>query len=291
MRRMKPLPKIRLEKIDQSPIVQGRAEYQARLAELQVRMLSIQQAFFHGRRRGIVVVEGWDAAGKGGMIRRLTESLDQRSIRVWPIGPPEPNEQARHYLYRFWTRLPEPGTLAIFDRSWYGRVLVERVEKLTDAEAWKRGYDEINAFEHELIADGVKLVKIFLHITPDEQLRRYAERLSNPYKRWKLTTADLRSHKLWDRYVKAAEEMFVRTSTREVPWTAVAANHKWSARIASIDAIADGLSEGIDLAPPPIDEDLRRAALRLLGDGLEADELPKVLASPPKSAKPLKRKR
>ena len=128
--------KIRLDDLDMAAGISGENEYEARLRKLQLKMLSIQQAYYHGRLRGVVVVEGWDAAGKGGMIRRLGEKLDPRGLRVWPIGPPDPKEQARHYLYRFWAKLPEPGTLAIFDRSWYGRVLVERVEGFARKPEW-----------------------------------------------------------------------------------------------------------------------------------------------------------
>lgn len=257
-------PKIRLGRLDMTAAIEGEQEYLARLAKLQLKMLSIQQTYYHEGRRAIVVVEGWDAAGKGGFIRRLTERLDPRGFRVWPIGPPDPQDQARFYLYRFWTRLPEPGTIAIFDRSWYGRVLVERVEGLIDRPVWRRAYDEINAFEAMLAADGVRIVKLFLHITPEEQLRRFQERLDNPYKRWKLTEADLRSHNLWDDYVAAAEEMFERTSTGAGAWTAIAANHKWHARLAAIERVSAVLGQGFKLAPPPIDPRVRAEAMALI---------------------------
>jgi polyphosphate kinase 2 (PPK2 family) len=226
--------------------------------------VSIQQTYYHDRRRGIVAVEGWDAAGKGGMIRRLTEKLDPRGIRVWPIGPPDPVEQGRHYLYRFWTKLPEPGGIAVFDRSWYGRVLVERVDKLAPKEAWKRAYDEINAFEKMLIDDGVRLVKLFLHITPEEQLERFVARLNAPYKRWKLTESDIRVHRQWDKYEDVIEDMFDKTSTGKAPWHAIPANQKWYARVAAIETIADEFSRGLDLRPPSIDPKVKLAALRLL---------------------------
>lgn len=261
---MNAMKKIRLGRLDMNADVKNRKTYEARLAKLQTRMLSIQQAYYRGGRRGIVVVEGWDAAGKGGMIHRMVELLDPRGVHVWPIAAPDPLEQARHYLYRFWTKLPEPGRLAVFDRSWYGRVLVERVEGLADKAAWRRAYEEIRDFEAMLIADGVRIVKIFLHISPEEQLRRFAERLDNPFKRWKLTPADIQSHLLHDRYVAAADEMFDRTSTRDAPWFAIPANHKWHARLAAIENVADVLAKGVDLHPPPVDKKLRKAALRVL---------------------------
>lgn len=254
----------RLKTLDMDASLKNKDEYERRLETLQNRMLAIQQAFFHAGLRGVVAVEGWDAAGKGGMIRRLTETLDPRGIKVWPIGPPEASEQGRHYLYRFWTKLPEPGTIAVFDRTWYGRVLVERVDKLAGEQAWKRAYDEINDFERMLVADGVRLVKLFLHITPEEQLRRFAERLHNPYKRWKLRESDIRVHLQWEDYVEAIEDMFDRTWTKAAPWRVIPANQKWYGRIASMGAITDAFAKGIDLKPPPIDPKVERAALRLL---------------------------
>lgn len=256
---------IRLSQLDMSERVRDKARYEHQLEQLQLKLLSIQQAYYHTNRRGIIVLEGWDAAGKGGLIRRLTERLDPRGIKVWPIGPPEPSEQGRHYLYRFWTKLPEPGTLAVFDRSWYGRVLVERVEGITERAAWQRAYHEINAFEKMLTDDDVRLVKLFLHITPEEQIERFAERLNSPYKQWKLTESDIHAHLHWDAYVEAADAMFARTSTKTAPWTVIPANQKWVARLRGLSAIATVLSRGVDLRPPAVDAKARRAALRLLG--------------------------
>jgi AMP-polyphosphate phosphotransferase len=206
------------------------------------------------------VFEGWDAAGKGGAIRRLTEKLDPRGFHVWPIGAPTAPEQGRHYLYRFWTKLPEPGLVAIFDRSWYGRVLVERVEGLAKKSEWKRAYEEINEFERMLVDDGVRVVKVFLHITPDEQLRRFAERLNNPHKRWKLTEADIESHLHWKDYADAVEDMFDETSTKAVPWTAIFADKKWIARVKVLEAVTDALADGVDLKPPPMDPKVKKFA-------------------------------
>jgi polyphosphate kinase 2 (PPK2 family) len=254
-----------LKRLDMKARLKDEDEYERRLETLQNKMLSIQQAYYHAGRRGIVAVEGWDAAGKGGMIRRLTEKLDPRGVKVWPIGPPEPSEQGRHYLYRFWTKLPEPGTIAIFDRTWYGRVLVERVDKLIAKDAWQRAYDEINDFERMLVDDGVRMTKVFLHISPEEQLKRFAERLHDPYKRWKLRESDIRVHMQWDDYAEAIDDVFGRTSTKAAPWTVIPANQKWYARVAAITAITDAFSRGIDIRPPPIDPKVERSALRLLG--------------------------
>jgi polyphosphate kinase 2 (PPK2 family) len=245
--------------------VTDRADYDAAIENLQLKMLRIQQAYFHQRRRAIVVFEGWDASGKGGAIRRLTEHLDPRGVKVWPIGPPHPDEQGRHYLYRFWQRLPEPGTLAIFDRSWYGRVLVERVESLAPKEAWRRAYGEIVEFERMLTEDGVRVVKLFLDITRDEQLRRFAQRLKSPEKRWKLTDADLRSRALWPDYVRAAEEMFARTNRPHAHWHIVPANRKWFARTRVLEIVTDELKAGVDIRAPTLDPAIQRATARKLG--------------------------
>ena len=250
--------KIRLARLVQPKPFADKAEYETHLDRLQKKMLSIQQTFFHEKLRAILVFEGWDAAGKGGAIRRLTETLDPRGFHVWPIGAPKPDEQGRHYLYRFWERLPEPGTIAIFDRSWYGRVLVERVEGLSPKPTWKRAYREIKEFERMLVDDGVRLVKVFLHIPPEEQLRRFAERLSNPYKRWKLTEDDIRNHRRWDDYAEAIDEMFERTSTKHAPWHAIYAEKKWVARVEVLKAVTDALAAGVEVTPPPIDPEVKK---------------------------------
>lgn len=264
--------KIRLDKLDMTAEgIGSKDDYERRLAKLQKDLLHIQQTYWHEKRRAILVFEGWDAAGKGGCIRRLTEPLDPRGFHVWPIGAPAADEQGKHYLYRFWTKLPAPGTFAIFDRSWYGRVLVERVEGFADKEQWKRAYDEINQFEKMLTDDGVRIIKIFMHITPDEQLNRFRERLSNPYKRWKLTEEDLRNRARWDDYSKAIEAMFDKTSTETAPWRAVPANSKWHARLKVMEIVTEALSRGVNVAPPPIDLTVARIAAEVLGVHLTFD--------------------
>lgn len=250
--------KIRLDRLKQMKPFADKDEYEKALEKLQNQMLLVQQTYFHEHRRAILVFEGWDAAGKGGAIRRLTETLDPRGFHVWPIGVPKPDEQGRHYLYRFWARLPEPGTMAIFDRSWYGRVLVERVEGLVPKETWKRAYDEINEFERMLVDDGVRIVKLFLHISPEEQLQRFAERLSTPYKRWKLTEADFRDHQRWDDYVEAIEDMFDHTSTKHVPWNVIYAEKKWVARVEVLKTVTEALAADVKVSPPPIDPEVKK---------------------------------
>ena len=258
--------KIRLGKLDMtSTRYDNREDYERRLGKLQKELLRIQQTYWHERRRAILVFEGWDAAGKGGCIRRLTEPLDPRGFHVWPIGAPTAEEQGKHYLYRFWTRLPAPGTFAIFDRSWYGRVLVERVEGFAPKEAWRRAYDEIVEFERLLTDDGARIIKIFMHITPDKQLNRFRERMANPYKRWKLTEEDLRNRSRWDDYVKAIEAMFDRTSTENAPWQAVEANSKWHARLRVLEIVTEALKKGVNVTPPPVDLAVARIAAEVLG--------------------------
>jgi polyphosphate kinase 2 (PPK2 family) len=229
-----------------------RAAYEARLLELQRTLSLIQQAYLHSGANAVVVFEGWDAAGKGGVIRRMTAVLDPRGCRVWPIGAPSGPDCNRHYLARFWDKLPSKGGIAIFDRSWYGRVLVERVEGLAPEARWRAAYAEINEFERLLREDGTRLVKIFLHISAEEQLRRFEARLREPAKRWKLSYEDFRNRARWADYVAAAEEMFARTE-RHVPWTVVASEDKKAGRIAALEHVVTRLSEGVDLNPPPLD--------------------------------------
>lgn len=269
MSAVKTTAKIRLADLDNSARVVERKDYESRLVELQLKMLRIQQAYFHEKKRALIVFEGWDAAGKGGTIRRMTERLDPRGCKVWPIAAPKAEEQGRHYLYRFWTRLPEPGTIALFDRSWYGRVLVERVEGFAKKDEWKRAYHEIREFERMLTDDGVHIVKLFFHITPEEQLKRFAERLRNPYKRWKLTEEDIRNREKWPEYEKAIEEMFDETSTENAPWSAVPANQKWYVRLKALEVVTEALAQGLNLQPPPLDPVVQLAAAERLGLSIE----------------------
>ncbi|MFO1061623.1 MAG: polyphosphate kinase [Dongiaceae bacterium] len=242
-----------LDKVDLGRKLKDEETYERRLKALQLDMLNLQQAYQRQGRRGIIVLEGWDTAGKGGLIRRMSARLDPRNFRVWPIGAPLPAEQGRHYLYRFWKRLPEPGMIAVFDRSWYGRVLVERVEGLAKKAEWKRAYEEINEVERMLTDAGARLVKLFLHITPEAQLERFRERLSVPYKRWKLTAEDLRNRRHWAEYETAIDEMFRRTSTTFAPWHAVPSVFKWYGRVKALELIRDTLGKDVDVTPPPAD--------------------------------------
>lgn len=200
----------------------------------------------HRKARGqgistILVFEGWDAAGKGGAIRRVTAALDAASYQIVPIAAPTDEERAHHYLWRFWRHLPRSGTLTIFDRSWYGRVLVERVEGLASPAQWMRAYSEINQFEEQLVDHGIVLIKYWLHITPDEQLRRFQERRRLSFKQWKLTDEDWRNRRKRHDYDGAVNEMVARTSTRAAPWTLVEANDKYYARLKVIKVLSDRL--------------------------------------------------
>lgn len=161
--------------------------------------------------------------------------------------------------------MPKPGRIAIFDRSWYGRVLVERVEKLAEKRAWRRAYQEINEFERMLTDDGVRIIKLFMHISPEEQLARFKERLHNPYKRWKLTEEDIRNRGRWHDYEKATEDMFDYTDTQQAPWHLISAEHKWFARVSVMETIVKALSKHVDITPPPLDEDFIKLAEEQLG--------------------------
>jgi polyphosphate kinase 2 (PPK2 family) len=189
----------------------------------------------------ILVVEGWDAAGKGGAIRRITGALDARSYQVIPIAAPTDEERAHHYLWRFWRHLSRAGRLTVFDRSWYGRVLVERVEGFATEEEWRRAYSEIGEFEEQLVERGIVLVKYWVHISPDEQLRRFKERQQARYKQWKLTDEDWRNRAKWSEYERAVNDMIVQTSTRLAPWTLVEGNDKYFARLKVLKTLCASL--------------------------------------------------
>lgn len=211
------------------------------IKKLQLEMLRIQQGVWHRKDRVIIMFEGFDASGKGGAIRNLTEVLDPRSVKVHPIAAPTADEKGKHWLYRFWVNLPAPGHIAIFDRSWYGRVLVERVDKLIPKEQWKEAYEEINEFERTLQKDGIIIIKIFLAITKDEQLKRFHDRLNDPYKQWKLTLDDVKARSKWDEYVKAVDEMFSKTNPKSSPWHLILGNNKPYARSQTLEVVTTQL--------------------------------------------------
>jgi polyphosphate kinase 2 (PPK2 family) len=194
----------------------------------------------------MVVFEGWDASGKGGAIRRLVAPLDPRHVRVAQFGAPSHDELRHHFLWRFFPALPGWGGMTIFDRSWYGRVLVERVENLATEAQWRRAYDEIVGFEHSLAEEGMVIIKLWLQISPDEQLRRFEDREGDPLKRWKLTDEDWRNRGQRAAYEDAVEEMLERTDMPLAPWDAIAAEQKRYGRLAVLEAVIRGMEAGME---------------------------------------------
>ena len=196
-----------------------------------------------------VVFEGWDASGKGGAIKRLVDHLDPRHVRVAQFGAPSPDEKRHHFLWRFWPVLPGRGGMSVLDRSWYGRVLVERVEEFATVEQWSRAYDEIVDFERTLTAEGMILVKFWLHVTPEEQQRRFDGRRANPLKSWKLTDEDWRNREKHSLYVDAVEDMLERTDHPAAPWHVVPAQDKRYARVYVVRKVADAIEAAGVVAP------------------------------------------
>lgn len=257
-------PAFRLSRVALDKTIDN-ATYERGLADLQLLLRQIQQAYLASGGRAILVFEGWDAAGKGGTIRRMSAVMDPRGFKVWPISAPSAEDKAHHFLYRFWGRIPPRGAISVFDRSWYGRVLVERVEGLASREEWSRAYREINEFERMLSDDGARIVKLFLHVSPEEQLKRFEQRLNDPLKRWKLTYEDFRNRERRPDYEAAVEEMVERTSTAVAPWYVIPAEDKKHARIESLRLITETLAEGVDLRPQPMDAEAKTLARALFG--------------------------
>jgi len=239
-------------------------KYKRDLAKLQKRLEHIQVAHIVNKRPAVVMFEGWDAAGKGGIIQRLSAEWDPRTYRVWPIAAPSADEKAHHFLWRFWKRLPADGNIAVFDRSWYGRVLVERVEEFATRREWERCYDAINAFEAGLIENDTTLIKIFVHITQAEQDRRLEARLRDPWKHWKTGLDDYHNRSRREDYLAAMHEMFARTDTAAAPWIVIDGNDKKAARIAALTVVADRLEGGVAMVPPPLDPAVLKVAKKAL---------------------------
>lgn len=234
-----------LEKIDISKTL-TREEYKKQLVSHQVRLGQLAYQVYVQKRPVIIVYEGWDAAGKGGNIKRVTEALDPRGYVVYAIAAPSGEDKTHHYLWRFWRRLPETGQIAIFDRSWYGRVMVERLEGFCTEEEWKRAYREINQFERKLVDFGTILVKFWIHISPEEQLSRFEARQDTAYKSWKLTDEDWRNRQKWDQYQEAVEDMLLKTSTITAPWTIIEGNSKYFARVKALKTIVETLEQELE---------------------------------------------
>lgn len=233
-----------LDKCDMT-LALDKETYRTRLAELQVRLRELEFAIYHERVPVMIMYEGWDAAGKGGNIKRVVERLDPRGYTVVSVAAPRGDEKTHQYLWRFWQHIPKAGHVAIFDRSWYGRVLVERIEGFCTTDDWKRAYQEINEFESQIVSFGGVIVKFWIHITQEEQLRRFEERKDDPFKNWKLTDEDWRNRDKWNPYMEAVEEMLMRTSTHYAPWTIIEGNDKYYARIKALSTITEAIQAGL----------------------------------------------
>lgn len=220
-------------------------DYARAFHKQQSRLYEAQQAAREAGISTVLAFEGWDAAGKGGAIRRLAYALSAYNYKVVPIAAPTEEERKHHYLWRFWRVLDRAGHITIFDRSWYGRVLVERVDNLVPKAAWQRAYDEINTFEEEMTASGILLLKFWLHISKDEQLQRFKDRAKDPARQWKLTDDDFHNRRNWNAYVAAVNDMVKRTSTDTAPWHLVPANSKKFARITIMDTLAGALEAAL----------------------------------------------
>ena len=221
-------------------------EYAEELDVLQKELLALHYELYRRRIPVIIAYEGWDAAGKGGNIKRITSALDCRGYEVHPIASPEPHEKARHFLWRFWTRLPKDGHIAIFDRTWYGRVMVERLEGFCSENDWMRAYNEINEFEHELVDPGAVVLKYWVQIDKDTQLARFTERQNTPEKQWKITDEDWRNREKWDLYEAAINEMIHKTSTTFAPWHILESNNKYYARIKAMRIMVEALDKACE---------------------------------------------
>jgi polyphosphate kinase 2 (PPK2 family) len=229
-----------------------REEYVHELIRYQLQLRTLAYQLYVQKRPLVIVYEGWDAGGKGGNIKRITEKLDPRGYEVYPIAAPSGEDKTHHYLWRFWRRLqaPDEKQILIFDRSWYGRVMVERLEGFCTEEEWKRAYREINEFERQLVDFGTILAKFWIHISKEEQLERFQERQETPYKAWKLTDEDWRNRQKWDMYEEAVNDMLLKTSTLTAPWTIVEGNCKWYARVKALRTLVELLSRELDYIPP-----------------------------------------
>ncbi len=222
---------VSLGAVDLGVSVEDDESYEKALKVLQERAFELQIQTYLAKRRAVLVFEGWDASGKGGVIRRLTSLMDPRGYKVWPIGAPSEEEKRHHYLWRFWARTPGAGEVCVFDRSWYGRVLVERVEGFARPAEWRRAYAEINAFERMLTDDGVLMAKFFVHIDKQTQLQRFRAREKDPSKRYKLGPDDWRNRSKWKKYEGAIQDMLDHTHRPDAPWHVVPGNDKRYARL------------------------------------------------------------
>lgn len=234
-----------LQGVDLSKTI-DREEYKRRRKDLQKRLLTLQNKMYLKRVPVILAFEGWDAGGKGGAIKRLTQAMDPRGYEVVPVAAPNDIEKSHHYLWRFWEKIPKAGHMTIFDRTWYGRVLVERIEGFASEDEWNRAYNEINNMEEQFANAGCIVLKFWIHIDRDEQERRFHERENTPEKQWKITDEDWRNRAKWDDYERAVDEMIVRTSTADAPWIVVEGNSKYYARIKVLETVVEALEKRLN---------------------------------------------
>ena len=241
-------PLERMPKLDEIDLDKAvtQEEYRAELDRLQERLGHLHNKLYRKKVPVIIAYEGWDAAGKGGNIKRITEALDPRGFEVHPIASPEPHEKARHYLWRFWNRLPKTGHIAVFDRTWYGRVMVERLEGFCRENDWQRAYNEINEFERELADWGAVIIKFWVQIDKDTQLARFNERQNTPAKQWKITEEDWRNREKWDLYEGAVNEMLQKTNTSYAPWHILESNDKRYARLKALRIVIEAVERALD---------------------------------------------
>ena len=229
-------------------------DYNKALRAWQAKLNELQRNALKKKLSTIILFEGPDASGKGGAVRRLTAAIDARHYQVIPIAAPTEEERAHHYLWRFWRHIPRAGRITIFDRSWYGRVLVERVEKLATEDQWRRAYAEINDFEQMLTDSGIVLIKFWMHVTKEEQYKRFKLREETPHKQWKLTDEDWRNREKWDDYVTAVNDIVEHTSTRVAPWDLIEGNDKRHARVKVIKTVCDRMEVALKGMAPSSDE-------------------------------------
>jgi polyphosphate kinase 2 (PPK2 family) len=235
---------LRLADVDLSPALTEKT-YWKRIADLQLRMRGLHRRMYKEQVPVLAVLEGWDAAGKGGAIKRITETLEPRGYTVSSFSAPRGEEKTHHYLWRFWRALPRAGHLGIFDRSYYGRVLVERVEGFCSEAEWRRAYREINEFEAHQTSFGMVICKFWLQISKEEQLRRFRDRERDPFRSYKLTPEDWRNRARWNEYNAAATEMIERTSSPHAPWTVVEADDKLHARVKIVETLSEAIAQAV----------------------------------------------
>ena len=234
-----------LSKVDLS-LSYSKKEYREKLKKLQSKIQLLHGELYRRRIPVVLGFEGWDAGGKGGAIKRLTEKMDPRGYTVIPTASPNDWEKAHHYLWRFWQAMPKAGHLSIFDRTWYGRVMVERIEGFCTTGEWQRAYKEINDMERDLYDAGAIVLKFWMQIDKDEQERRFKARQENPEKQWKITDEDWRNREKWDQYEEAVNEMLIRTSTPHAPWVVVEGNDKYYARIKVLETVVRAIEKRLE---------------------------------------------